>query len=62
MLHLKVIVIDEVLAKNGVNDIISGFVRSRDVSIKTLVAICEDDMDTFFSKMKESSEPGGTAL
>lgn len=62
LLHLKVIVIDEELAKSGVNDIISGFVRSRDVSPKTLVAICEDNMDTFFSKMKESSEPGGTAL
>ncbi|PEL10788.1 spore gernimation protein GerC [Bacillus sp. AFS017336] len=62
LLHLKVIVIDRELAEKGMKDIISGFVRSRDVSPKTLVAISEDDIGTFFSKMKESSEPGGTAL
>lgn len=62
LLHLKVIVFDKKLAEKGMNDLISGFMRSRDVSPKAMVAICDDDIDLFFSKMKQSSEPEGTAL
>lgn len=62
LLHLKVIVIDEELAQKGVKDLISGFMRSRDVSPKTMVAICDDNFDLFFSKMRQSGEPEGTSL
>ncbi|GGI10968.1 Ger(x)C family spore germination protein [Gottfriedia solisilvae] len=62
LLHLKVIVFEKKLAQKGMNDLISGFMRSRDVSPKAMVAICDDDIGLFFSKMKQSTEPEGTAL
>lgn len=62
LLHLKVIVIEKKLAKEGVTDLISGFMRSRDVSPKAMVAICDDDIDRFFSKMNQSPQPEGTVL
>jgi Ger(x)C family germination protein len=62
LLHLKVIIIEEKFAQKGVKDLISGFMRSRDVSPKAIVAICDDDFDRFFSRMSKSTEAEGTAL
>ncbi|WRP07632.1 Ger(x)C family spore germination protein [Rossellomorea aquimaris] len=62
LLHVKVIVIDRHLAEEGVKDLISGIMRSRDVSSKALVAICNDDIDQFFESMEKNTSPGGTTL
>ncbi|MFC7785227.1 MULTISPECIES: Ger(x)C family spore germination protein [unclassified Rossellomorea] len=62
LLHVKVIVIDRLLAEEGVKDLISGIMRSRDVSSKALVAICNDDIDRFFESMEKNTSPRGTTL
>ncbi|TDL62321.1 Ger(x)C family spore germination protein [Rhodococcus qingshengii] len=53
LLHVKVILIDRGIAEQGVKDIISGFVRSRDIPEKALIAICNEDLAKFFSKTKK---------
>ncbi|MBO0962125.1 Ger(x)C family spore germination protein [Neobacillus sp. MM2021_6] len=53
LLHVKVILIDRALAEQGVKDIISGFVRSRDIPEKALIAIFNGDLAKFFSKTKK---------
>ncbi len=62
LLHVKVIVLDKQLAKEGLEDVISGFMRSRDVSPKSQLTICDDDMDHFFESIKKSKVPVGTSL
>lgn len=62
LLHVKIVIIDEKTAKSGVEDIISGFMRSREVSPKALIAICDDDINDFFSKSKNSLGPEGTNI
>lgn len=49
LLHVKVIVIDKKTAEDGVKDIISGFMRSRVVSPKALVTICDENLEDFFT-------------
>lgn len=58
--HVKVIMIEDELAQEGMNDLISGFMRSSDVPPRTIVAICSDDFDQFFSRMKQYQAPEGT--
>ncbi|MEX3624965.1 Ger(x)C family spore germination protein [Viridibacillus arvi] len=60
--HVKVIIIEEELAEEGLKDLFSGFMRSTDVSSRAIVAICSDDFDQFFSKIKQSEQPEGTDL
>ncbi|OAH57092.1 hypothetical protein AWH48_19380 [Domibacillus aminovorans] len=36
--------------------------RSRDISAKALVAICDDDIEQFFASMKKNTPPNGTSL
>ncbi|MGM0866496.1 MAG: Ger(x)C family spore germination protein [Bacillota bacterium] len=62
LLHVKVIVIDRHLAEEGVKDLISGIMRSRDISSKAMVAICNDDIDQFFESMETKTSPRGTTL
>ncbi|MCM3730808.1 Ger(x)C family spore germination protein [Fictibacillus nanhaiensis] len=62
LLHVKVIIIERETAEQGVKDIISGFMRARDVSAKALVVICDEDLDEFFSKIKKTTGPEGTTL
>ncbi|WP_053374933.1 Ger(x)C family spore germination protein [Paenibacillus sp. FJAT-27812] len=62
LLHVKVILVDTKYAQKGLDDIIADFMRGRDVSTKTLIAICDDDMDHFFTSATQSMEPKGTAL
>ncbi|MCT2537103.1 Ger(x)C family spore germination protein [Aquibacillus koreensis] len=62
LLHIKVIVIDRAFAEEGVKDLISGIMRSREIPSKALVAICEEDMDEFFKKMSQVELSDGTAL
>ncbi|WML39636.1 Ger(x)C family spore germination protein [Neobacillus sp. OS1-2] len=53
LLHIKVILFDRALAEQGVKDIISGFIRSRDIPNNALVAICNEDLANFFFKTKK---------
>ncbi|WLD92950.1 Ger(x)C family spore germination protein [Alkalihalobacillus sp. AL-G] len=62
LLHVKVIVIDKELAKKGVKPLISGFMRARDVSPKALVVISDEEIEPFFSNLKNSTDPQGTTL
>ncbi|MEH7010207.1 Ger(x)C family spore germination protein [Neobacillus niacini] len=50
LLHVKIILIERRTAEEGMKDIIAGFIRSRDVPNKALVAICDEDVKEFFSK------------
>lgn len=52
LLHIKVIVVDEQIAKEGFNKIISAFLRSRDIPSKALFAVCEDDLDEFLHRWR----------
>ncbi|MFD2043035.1 Ger(x)C family spore germination protein [Ornithinibacillus salinisoli] len=60
LLHVKVIVVDHSLAEKGLKDLISSFMRSRDVSSKALMATTKGDMNEFFEGMKEDTAPIGT--
>lgn len=61
LLHVKVIMIERKTAEEGMKDIIAGFMRSREVSPKVLIAICDQDMDEFF-RHSESKELHGTNM
>jgi spore germination protein KC len=62
LLHVKVIVLERRLAEEGVEDLISGIMRSRDISAKALVAICNDNIEEFFASMEKDTPPSGTNL
>ncbi|MGG6311542.1 Ger(x)C family spore germination protein [Paenibacillus macerans] len=62
LLHLKVIVIDRKYAEEGLKDSISSFMRSREISAKAMVAICDEDMDTFFNHLQRNSSSNQTVL
>ncbi len=60
LLHVKVIIVDHELAKQGLEDLIAGFMRSRDVSSKVLIATIKEDMNHFFQSMNEQIIPSST--
>ncbi|WP_408007786.1 Ger(x)C family spore germination protein [Pseudalkalibacillus sp. A8] len=62
LLHVKVIVIDKELAKKGGKDLISGFMRAREVSPKALVIVSDEEIEPFFSNLKNTTDPQGTTL
>ncbi|TYS16574.1 Ger(x)C family spore germination protein [Rossellomorea vietnamensis] len=62
LLHVKVVLIDKNLAEEGMKDLIAGILRSRDISAKSLVAICEEDMNQLFAAMNSKTSPSGTSL
>ncbi|WP_235864038.1 Ger(x)C family spore germination protein [Sutcliffiella halmapala] len=62
LLHVKVIIIEKGLAEEGVKDLFAGFMRSRDLSPKALVAISENDLDDFFTAITHETNPDGTGL
>lgn len=62
LLHLKIVIVDKKFARNGMEDIISAFNRSRDISSKTLFAISDQDLDQFFSEMAAKSEHSGSII
>ncbi|MEH7336698.1 Ger(x)C family spore germination protein [Neobacillus drentensis] len=53
LLHVKIILLDRRIAEQGLIDLISGFIRSRDIPNKALVAICNEDIATFYEKTKK---------
>lgn len=62
LLHLKVVILDKKIAQNGMENIISAFHRSRDISAKTLIAICDQEMEQFFSELKAKSQLSGSII
>jgi spore germination protein KC len=62
LLHVKLIVIERGFAEDGVKDLISGIMRSRDISSKALVAVCDDNIEQFFESMEGNTSPGGATL
>lgn len=62
LLHVKVVLMDKKYAQEGLEDTIADFMRGRDVSPKSLITICDEDMDYFFKTVKKMMEPEGTTL
>ncbi|RDU37062.1 Ger(x)C family spore germination protein [Neobacillus piezotolerans] len=62
LLHLRVLVFDKRMVKEGIREPISTFLRNRDVSNKTLVVYCDEDMDAFFESLNRNIKEKGTAL
>jgi spore germination protein KC len=62
LLQVKVVVVDRDFAEEGMKDLISGIMRSRDVSAKAMIAICDDDIEKFFRSMENNTSPQGTSL
>lgn len=62
LLHLKVLVFHRAVAEAGMKDSISSFMRARDISPKTIVAISDDKLETLFQKLKTSSTSGGMEM
>ncbi|MEC0305878.1 Ger(x)C family spore germination protein [Paenibacillus lautus] len=62
LLHLKIVIVDKKFARNGMEDIISSFNRSRDISSKTLFAISDQGLDQFFSEMASKSKHSGRII
>ncbi|MCH1639568.1 Ger(x)C family spore germination protein [Paenibacillus timonensis] len=62
LLHLKVIIFERKYAEEGLMDSISSFMRSREISAKAMVAICDEDLGTFFNKLQENSSTNQTVL
>ncbi|MDU4696370.1 MAG: Ger(x)C family spore germination protein [Paenibacillus sp.] len=56
LLHLKVIVFERKYAEEGLTDSISSFMRSREISAKSMVAICDEDLEGFFHHLQDTSE------
>ncbi|RTE07743.1 Ger(x)C family spore germination protein [Paenibacillus whitsoniae] len=57
LLHLKVVMIDKKIAALGMSDIFSFFIRVRDISPKALVVLCDEDLETFFTNIKNKMNP-----
>lgn len=62
LLHVKLVLIERGAAEEGVKDIIAGFMRSREVSPKALVAFCDEDISVFFSRIKDSIGADGSTV
>ncbi|MFE5320044.1 Ger(x)C family spore germination protein [Paenibacillus sp. NPDC056579] len=62
LLHLKIILLDKSFVQQGVNDSIASFMRSRDISAKTMVVICSDNLETFFEQLNQAAKRNSTVL
>lgn len=62
LLHLKIVIVDKNFAQSGMQDVVSAFNRSRDISSKTLFAISEQPLEQFFSEMKAKTLNSGNVL
>lgn len=62
LLHLKVIVFERKYAEEGLADSVSSFIRSREISAKALVAICDEDIGKFFNHLHKETETDQTVL
>ncbi|RJE86956.1 Ger(x)C family spore germination protein [Paenibacillus sp. 1011MAR3C5] len=62
LLHLKVILIEQGYAEEGINDAVSAFMRTNVISPRTMAVICDEPIEHFFSKIKRYSQNNGTIL
>ncbi|WP_237167870.1 Ger(x)C family spore germination protein [Paenibacillus yonginensis] len=62
LLHLKIIVVDKKYAQKGLKDSIYTFMRSRDISAKTILIVSDEDLDTFFKNVNDFSQDEETTL
>jgi Ger(x)C family germination protein len=62
LLHLKVILFDKAYATSGLNDAVTAFIRSNEISPKTMAVICDEPIDQFFENIKQYSMNNGTLL
>ncbi|WP_211745678.1 Ger(x)C family spore germination protein [Paenibacillus sp. Marseille-Q4541] len=62
LLHLKIILVDKSFAQDGMDDIISGFMRSRNISSKTLLVISDESLDDFFGIIANKPEQTGNSI
>jgi Ger(x)C family germination protein len=62
LLHLKIILLEKNYAEQGVNESISSFMRSREISAKTKVVISNNNLDQFFSKLNTDTKGGRNML
>ncbi|MET3320500.1 UNVERIFIED_ORG: Ger(x)C family germination protein [Peribacillus simplex] len=59
LLHIRIIIFDRKLVEEGgMEEPINTFMRIREVSSKTLIAICDDNIDAFFLTLKKNLEKG----
>lgn len=57
LLHVKVIIIDHRLAEEGLEDLISSFMRSREISSKSLITTTKVNLLELFNSMDYDSTP-----
>ncbi|SDX82136.1 Ger(x)C family spore germination protein [Paenibacillus sp. CF384] len=62
LLHLKFILIEKGYAEQGLKDSISSFMRSKDISPKVIISICDDKIGPFFDYVQRSMNPTSTTL
>ncbi|MBH0175734.1 Ger(x)C family spore germination protein [Fictibacillus sp. 23RED33] len=62
LLHVKVILVEKQLAEEGLKDLIGGFIRSRDISPKSIIAITETKIEDIFEKVKDDNTTEGSLL
>lgn len=62
LLHLKVILFDKAFATSGLNDAVSAFIRSHEISPKTMAVICDEPIDQFFDNTQQNSKNNGTLI
>ncbi|MCR8871781.1 Ger(x)C family spore germination protein [Peribacillus frigoritolerans] len=59
LLHIRIIIFDRKLVEEGgMVEPINTFMRIREISSKTVIAICDDNIDAFFLTLKKNLEKG----
>ncbi|WP_336773382.1 Ger(x)C family spore germination protein [Paenibacillus sp. MMO-58] len=62
LLHLKVILVNKAFALHGLNEVTASFIRSRHVSPKTVISICDEPLDQFFKKINNPNSGDGKEI
>ncbi|MEC0267065.1 Ger(x)C family spore germination protein [Paenibacillus anseongense] len=57
LFHIKVILIEKKVAQQGLKDIIAGFMRNGEISLKAYVVICDEDVESYLSNEKKTTVP-----
>lgn len=63
LFHVKLILLEaDQVKKDGLEDVISGFMRSREISSKAIIAIVDEDMNHFFEETSKKLNEEGILL
>ncbi|MBA2941111.1 Ger(x)C family spore germination protein [Paenibacillus sp. CGMCC 1.16610] len=57
LFHIKVILIEKKLAQQGLKDIIAGFMRNGEISLKAYVVICDEEIEKYLANEKKTTVP-----